>query len=481
MTIEPPPAVDAVPQAGALSSTKAPRRKVVAWAFWDWGTQPFATVITTFVFSVYLTSSAFGEKDQVTIQLAWATGTAGLLIALLAPVLGQGADRTGKRMFHLRWQTWLLAAICAAMYFVAPAPEYFLLGAVLLGAGNVVSEIANVNYYSALDQVSTPSDVGRVSGLGWGLGYLGGITILLVIIGVLGSDFTPDDVRLSMLICGAWTLLFTIPIFIALKDRKPDHVPPSLGIVGSYRELFRSIARVGRDNPNTLFFLVASALFRDGLAGVFTFGGVLAAGTFGFTFGEVVIFGVVANVVAGLATMLFGLLDDRLGPKRVILFSLGMLVALGLGHLLLPRRRQDRLLDLRPGHDPVRRPGAVGQPILPGAPDPRGHERRDVRALRDDGARGQLPGAADVRVDDRGGCRGDGRRAGVEPALGHPRSRAGAAGRIHRRAVRQAAAAHRRPLISPHLTDADRRPRAEGLQPFTVREGHGADTPDRDP
>lgn len=331
MTIQQPPAVDGLPHAGALSNIPAPRGKVVSWAFWDWGTQPFATVITTFVFSVYLTSSAFGDKDDVTMKLAWATGSAGLLIALLAPVLGQGADRTGKRMFHLRWQTWLLAAICAAMYFVAPAPEYFLLGAVLLGAGNVVSEIANVNYYAALDQVSTPSNVGRVSGLGWGLGYLGGITILLVIIVVLGSDFTPDDVRLAMLICGAWTVLFTIPIFLALKDRRPDHVAPALGIVGSYVALFRSIRKVWRDSPNTLFFLIASALFRDGLAGVFTFGGVLAAGTFGFTFGEVVIFGVVANVVAGLATMAFGLLDDKLGPKTVILISLGMLVGLGLG------------------------------------------------------------------------------------------------------------------------------------------------------
>jgi len=334
-TLEPPTVDDAAPRTGALSPTRAPGRKVFSWALWDWGTQPFATVITTFVFSVYLTSSAFGDKDEVTMKLAWATGTAGLLIALLAPVLGQGADRTGKRMFHLRWQTWLLAAICAAMYFVAPAPEYFLLGAVLLGAGNVVSEIANVNYYAALDQVSTPANVGRVSGLGWGLGYLGGITILLVIIGVLGSDFTPDDVRFAMLICGAWTVMFTVPIFLAIKDRRPDHVPPSLGIVGSYRELFRSIARVGRDNPNTLFFLIASALFRDGLAGVFTFGGVLAAGTFGFTFGEVVIFGVVANVTAGVATMLFGLLDDRLGPKTVILVSLAMLVGLGLGIFFL--------------------------------------------------------------------------------------------------------------------------------------------------
>ena len=155
---------------GALASTKAPTRKVIAWAFWDWGTQPFATVITTFVFSVYLTSSAFGEKDQVTIQLAWATGTAGLLIALLAPVLGQGADRTGKRMFHLRWQTWLLAAICAAMYFVAPAPEYFLLGAVLLGGGNVgvdpsvVKGIAHQIAVAAREGVEVAVVVGGIDG-----------------------------------------------------------------------------------------------------------------------------------------------------------------------------------------------------------------------------------------------------------------------------------------------------------------------------
>lgn len=319
---------------GALASTKASKGKVISWALWDWGTQPFATVITTFVFSVYLTSSAFGPKDEVTMKLAWATGLAGLFIALLAPVLGQGADRSGRRMFHLRWQTWVLAAICAAMYFVAPSPEYFILGAVLLGAGNVISEIANVNYYAAIDQVSTPRNVGRVSGLGWGLGYLGGIAILLLIIAVRGSDFAADDVRVAMLICGAWTLVFTIPIFAALKDRRRENVAPSLGIVGSYKALFASIAKLYRETPNTLFFYIAAALFRDGLAGVFTFGGVLAAGTFGFEFFEVVVFGVAANVVAGVATIGFGLIDDKLGPKTVILFSLVALIVLGTGVFL---------------------------------------------------------------------------------------------------------------------------------------------------
>lgn len=134
-----------------------------------------------------------------------------------------------------------------------------------------------------------------------------------------------------MLICGAWTLLFTIPLFVTVKDKRPDHPVPSLGVIGSYRELIASIRRLWRTSPNTIFFLVASALFRDGLAGVFTFGGILAAVTFGFEFSEVVTFGVVANVVAGVATMLFGLLDDRIGPKKVIIFSLICLVLLGTG------------------------------------------------------------------------------------------------------------------------------------------------------
>lgn len=310
-------------------------RKVMAWAMWDWGTQPFATVITTFVFAVYLTSSAFGEKDDLSKNLGWATAAAGVCIALLAPVLGQGSDRTNRRMFNLRWQTWLLGIICALMYFVAPDPGYFWFGAVLLAGGNIIAEIANVNYYAAIDQVSTPRNVGRISGIGWGLGYLGGIAILLVIIAVLGTDFPASDVRISMLICGAWTLLFTIPIFLSLKDRPRQGRVSSLGVVGSYRELIASVRRLAATSPNTLFFLAASALFRDGLAGVFTFGGVLAAGTFGFTFGEVVIFGVAANVTAGVATMLFGILDDRIGPKTVILISLGALILLGTGVFVL--------------------------------------------------------------------------------------------------------------------------------------------------
>jgi MFS transporter, UMF1 family len=313
------------------------KRKVIAWGMWDWGSQPFNTVITTFVFSVYLTSSAFGETNFTSMALAVSTGVAGLFVALLAPVLGQNSDRSGKTVRNLKIQTWILAALSAALFFVRPEPGYLILGLVLLGAGSVISEIAGVNYNATIDQVATPRTVGRVSGFGWGMGYLGGILVLLLLfflfiqpdVGLFGvTDTDALDIRVSMLLCGLWIALFTIPAFVVLRDR-PRPVAPRVGVVASYRLVWASIRGLWAVSRHTVYFLMASALFRDGLAGVFAFGAILAAGTFGLSAGEVIIFGAAANIVAGLATMAFGLLDDRIGPKKVILICLGSLVTLG--------------------------------------------------------------------------------------------------------------------------------------------------------
>jgi len=143
-------------------------------------------------------------------------------------------------------------------------------------------------------------------------------------------EFAPDDIRIAMVFCGVWTVIFSIPIFIALKDRKPVVMPEKVGVIGAYKELIRSIVRVWRTSRHTLYFLIASAVFRDGLGGVFTYGAILASVTFGFTGGEVIIFGIVANLTAGISSMLFGMLDDRIGPKNVIMISLVSMVLLGL-------------------------------------------------------------------------------------------------------------------------------------------------------
>lgn len=314
------------------------RGRIVAWAMWDWGSQPFNTVITTFVFSVYITSSSFGGTNATSTALAISTAIAGLFVAVLAPVLGQNSDRSGRTVRNLRLQTWLLAGLSAALYVVQPNPAYLWVGLGLLAVGSVVSEIAGVNYNATIDQVATGKTVGRVSGFGWGMGYLGGIIVLLLLyfllikpdVGLFGvTDEGASDIRVSMLLCGLWTLVFTIPAFLVLRDRDRERAP-RVDVVTSYRLVWQSITGLWATSRHTVYFLLASALFRDGLAGVFAFGAVLAHGTFGLSAGDVIVFGAAANIIAGFATMAFGLLDDRIGPKRVILISLGSLVVLGL-------------------------------------------------------------------------------------------------------------------------------------------------------
>lgn len=312
---------------------------VIAWSLWDWGSAAFNAVITTFVFTVYIVSEPFGEHAET--SLSFALATSGVLIALFAPISGQRADRTGNRTFWLGLNTTLVVIASAGLFFVAPAPEYLWLGLLLLAAGNVAFEFASVNYYAMLNDLSTPKNIGRVSGLGWGLGYIGGIALLLIIffgfinpeVGLFGV--TSDggmDVRISMLLAAAWFGVFMLPVLWVMRRKSGEPRPPKepFKFRESYKQLFRTIAHLWRTDRNTVRFLIASAVFRDGMAGVFTFGGVVAATVFGFSAGDVIVFGIVANVVAGVFTIAFGVLDDKFGPKKLIVVSLIMMISAGI-------------------------------------------------------------------------------------------------------------------------------------------------------
>ena len=151
-----------------------------------------------------------------------------------------------------------------------------------------------------------------------------------------------------------------------------------------------------KNHRPTFWFLIASAVYRDGLAGVFAFGGVLAAVAFGFSATEVIIFGIALNLVAGVSTIIAGRLDDRFGARAVIVTALSILIVSLPVRLLLPRAGQDDLLDRR--HHPLggrrTRPGV--EPVAPRAGDSAGHAGRDLRPLRDDRPRDELPLAAAV-------------------------------------------------------------------------------------
>ncbi|GHD02605.1 MFS transporter [Zhihengliuella salsuginis] len=328
--------------------TQRPRlftKQVLAWASWDWGSAAINAVMTTFVFTVYLTSSTFGDVDENSAALGTGLAIAGFAIALLAPVTGQRSDAGGRRRFWLGVNSVLVALTTAACFFVYPEPGFLVFGITLIALSSVFAEFATVNYYAMLPQISTPATIGRVSGFGWSMGYLGGILALaIVLFGFVqpafdwpgASEDNAFNLRLVAVFSALWFFAFALPVLFAVPENKRTVAIGKVSILESYRQLGRHIARLFRTSRHTLYFLLASAVFRDGLAAVFTFGGIVAAGTFGFETSEVIIFAIVGNVVAALGALIGGVLDDRVGPKAVIVAALLGLIVAGLGVFLAP-------------------------------------------------------------------------------------------------------------------------------------------------
>lgn len=346
----------------------AGRWPVTAWALWDWGSAAFNAVITTFVFTRWLTSDAFVDPAVVaaggdaldaalaehSTWLGWGLTAAGVLIALLAPMTGTRADGSGRRRRSLAVQTAVTVALCAAMVLVRPddsstgaLTRNLLLGIALLAVANITFELASVHYNALLPRVATPATLGRVSGIGWGAGYVGGIVLLLVLfVGFINPDVgwfgvTGEDgwnIRIAVLLSALWFGVFAIPVLLAVPDDPAtarSARPVRVGVVEAYRRLVADVRDLWSTSRSTVLFLLASAVYRDGLAGVFTFGAVIASGTFGFSASEVVVFAIAANVVAGIATVAAGLLDDRVGPRALIVTSLVGLVVAGVATFAL--------------------------------------------------------------------------------------------------------------------------------------------------
>lgn len=315
-----------------------------AWASWDWGQAAINAVMITFVFTVYLTSELFGDQDHASLVLSQALAIGGVLIALLVPVTGMRADAAGRRKLWIMVNTVLLVLICAAGFFVYPDPGFLWFGALLIAAMSVASEFAGVNYNAVLNQISTPATVGKVSGFGWGMGYVGGILALaLVLFGFVEPVFpwpgasteNSLNLRLVAVFSALWCLVFALPLFFVIPE-SPAASGTRIPLRSSYAVLFRHIASLWREDKNLIFFLLSSAVFRDGLAAIFTFGGVIAAGTFGFELSEVIIFAIVGNVVAAIGAIIGGRLDDAIGPKAVITGSLVGLLLAGAGVFCSP-------------------------------------------------------------------------------------------------------------------------------------------------
>ena len=309
-------------------------------------------IVVTFVFSVYLTDAVGKGMQGGTSPASWlgrALAVAGLTIAALAPVIGVWVESPARRRAALALLTGLAVALIAAMSLIRAQPAYLWAGLALLAATAACGDLASVPYNAMLRQLSTPRTSGRISALGLAAGYVGSVALLLVVYTgfISGKGETRGllhlpagdgaNIRAAMLVTAAWVALFALPLLlIAHRFPASTEAPPAVaGLLDGYRRLWTDLTAEWRRDHNLVYFLLASAVFRDGLTGVFTFGAVLGVNVYGISQADVLIFGMAACVVAALGAVLGGLFDDRFGSKPVIVGSLVAIITTALTMMAL--------------------------------------------------------------------------------------------------------------------------------------------------
>lgn len=327
------------------TATSASRRGLVSWALFDWANSAFPTVILTFVFSAYLTRQV--AENEIIGSTVWGTaiGASGLLVAVLGPLLGAATDQTGRR------KPWIfaLSALCisttALLWFIYPDATYLWPGALLAALGATAIDLAIVFYNAMLPQLAPREHIGRWSGRGWGLGYAGGLVCLGLVLLLFVEESTRvlpfgDEalgVRASFLFVAGWFAVFALPLFLLTPDTPATGKSLARGLRDGYTQLRDSIRQLRRYR-DILRFLIARIFYVDGLATLFAFGGVYAAGSFDMDTRDILLFGIALNISAGLGAFFFAGIDDRLGSRRTILLSLGMLILAATVILLVTRR-----------------------------------------------------------------------------------------------------------------------------------------------
>lgn len=320
----------------------ARRSQVRSWVLYDCGATAVNAIVVTFVFSVYLTNAVGEGLPGETSPSSWlgrALTVAGLIVALLAPITGIWVDAPHRRRRALALLTGAVVVLVAGMSFIGTDYSYLWAGLALLAITAACNDLATVPYNAMLSQLSTPATSGRISGAGLAVGYGGSVGLLLIVYaafisgdgGLLGLP-TDDgqNVRAAMLLTAAWFVVFALPLVLKGPNPPADAAHRPVGIIASYRKLWHEVRSEWRRDRNVVYYLVASAVFRDGLTGVFTFGAVLGVNVYGISPASVLLFGVCACLVAALGAVVGGLLDDRFGAKPVILGALSLMIIVGL-------------------------------------------------------------------------------------------------------------------------------------------------------
>ena len=311
------------------------RRTVYSWAMYDFANSPFTTMVVTFIYAAYFTMAI--APDELTGTVLWSRGitATALIVALLSPFMGALADRGGYRRLFLLIST--VVCILGSVMLYGPQRGDIAQALLWFVVANIAFEMANVFYNAYLPEITPQKRIGWVSGFGWSMGYVGGLVAMVIaLVGFVNPEVpwfgltkeVDQHIRATNLLVAGWFAVFSVPMFLWVKGGSSRTKEPLRSVAGAAWTQLAGTLREIRRYRQVVRLLLARLIYNDGLVTVFAFGGIYAVGTFGFTLEEVVMFGIVLNLAAGIGAFALGYADDALGGKRTIQISLvGLIVA----------------------------------------------------------------------------------------------------------------------------------------------------------
>ena len=304
-----------------------------SWTMFDWANQPFYTLIMTFVFSVYFTD-VFIAGDDGAQKLTLTQTISGLAIALLSPVLGSITDIKGNRKLLMGITSALFVFGMALLWYSPPgAPDgiwLVMFGLILASAMVGFSEVFN---NSVLANIETAENSGWLSGMGYGVGYIAGLIALILFLVIFvwpggetenlyGLDTSEyEHIRMVGPLSAIWYAVFIIPLFLFTPDIKKNDVT----VINSIKiglTNFINTFKEARKYKNIFTFLITRMFYQDALNALFVVGGVYASLVVGMSLTQVLILGIILNVLSGPSSIYGGYLNDLIGSKNVINLSL---------------------------------------------------------------------------------------------------------------------------------------------------------------